>query len=156
MTGGEPAFRGIETTMEAAKRAAEVQLGLGVCPQHPRLPEHPLYAPYKPTGDRVEDAINEANKWTEIAEPIIREYSNLDETISALKQHAYKARTPSYKDTPLSRIYDEAVRPLDKAHTELGAIIEGIRENALCDVDFYTDRDATADEEKMNAEARKG
>ena len=181
-TGGQPAFRGTLPTMDEAKRGAEAQLGLGVCPQHPRLPENPIYAPYKPTGDRVEDAINEANKWTEIAEPIIREYSNLDEAVSALKQQAHKARTPGYRDTPLSRIFDEAARPIEKAHTELGRIIEGIRDDAICDVNFYTDRDATADDEdrdiadndavrsrvisvdaaiatvidKMNAEARKG
>lgn len=142
----EPAQTGIEPTMDEAKRAAEAALGLPVCPQHARV-EHSSYPPLPVSDDRAQAAIDEANKWVEIAEPIIREYSNLDETVSALKQQAHKARAPGYKDTPLSRIYDEAVRPVEKAYEELGGIIEGIRENALCDVNFYTDRDATAEQE---------
>ncbi len=86
--------------------------------------------------DNVKAAVEFANTWIGIAEPITREYINLDEAAKRMQSTRLKAMD-NYHETVNSRTYGEALKHIEKTRDELIGILDGLRANFICDVYFH-------------------
>lgn len=123
--------------------------------EHPRAPVRlcdcpPLCAARQ---WRISDAIAEANAWVAVAKPLIQEFLELDQIEARITTVACAARN-NYRETPRSRLYDEARRGIEKMRESLGEMIDGIRSDHISDVYFHhceNDAEEDANEADNNA-----
>jgi hypothetical protein len=99
---------------------------------------------------RVVIAAQTANGWVGRAEPIIREYLELDQMHARLLSslaHARDTKNARYLSVaPL----EEAARVAEKAAERFGGMIDAIREDHIADEYFHTDAGASAETEERN------
>lgn len=86
--------------------------------------------------DPVETAITKASEWVRVATPIIKAYLALDEIDGDMSSAAIDARGNRRWNAPVAydeRVIEEARGEVKDAREALYKIIEGIREDLICD-----------------------
>lgn len=84
----------------------------------------------------LSEAIAQASDWVRVAKPVILAYFAMDEIDSALRSAAYDFRGDKRWNEPKGheeRTMDEARAELRPSMANLMLIVEGIRDNFICD-----------------------
>jgi hypothetical protein len=84
----------------------------------------------------IEAAIERANKWVDVARPVIKAMFAVEDAQSPVRK-ARLADPKGYafyaKMSPEARIWEEAESYLTKCREQLSEMLDGIRDNYLCD-----------------------
>jgi hypothetical protein len=103
----------------------------------------------------LNEAAERASKWVDLARPIIKAMFAVDDDA---EQHVRAAWLDAYaaKQGHHRRLYSEARGYLEKARNELFAMLDGIRDDYLCDEcpqqpSQFADEQAWADRDEWNA-----
>jgi hypothetical protein len=102
-----------------------------------------------PDISRVQIAVQSASEWTKHAEPIIREYLELDQMLARLQSKLFEARAPENPYLYVGKL-EEAVRLVEKQFETFGEIIDATRKEFIAEEYFHTDMGASAAIEDRN------
>jgi hypothetical protein len=95
-----------------------------------------MNAPATITVSTIDQAIERANDWVRVARPIIKACFLMDDAhleLSRARLDDPKGFASYGQMSPAARDWAEADRHIDRCREELNGMLEGIRDNALCD-----------------------